>query len=449
MRCRATKDPQLLWESNPRSCRLPVSPVPWNRYLPKPIHLVLVVTFALCGTTRSLDAQTLDVRDAIVTVAQGLGVIDDVCVLPNGDLIVAQPTLQALSRISPATGIAVPMPLPPIISPAIDVDAQGMIYACDGAGASGAIRRIDPVTFAVTTISLGFTAPFDITVAGPTTAYVADLTSSNFQSGNSEIWRIDWSNGLPAQKTLVATGFLGPADVAVAANGTIWVTSYAEPSLKSIDPLTGTVTTVPLSEPIYGATDCAFTANGGLVITLTAFSRLVYVEPAAGVVVTIADTIGGSPVGLEDLAVDPHGDVLVTQSSGEVYRVDTSSPFRCIGNPHIGSTVLFVLDAVAPPGRAYAIGCSLTVDTGLDAGGQVIPLDPDDLLLNTLSPRPEPFINFDGILDGTGSALAAVNLPPDPYLIGVTVYFAAAAFDPQQILPLSGITNAVRMTIEP
>lgn len=409
-----------------------------------------VIGLVICAYFAPISAQTSDIRDQLSTVATGLGPMDDIVMTGTGDIVIAKPSVQRIDLLSPA-GVSSAMPIPPIISAGIELIAGGSLIACDisnGVG-QGEIKQIDMATFSVTSLATGFNIPIDVVRDSPTSGYVCDLVSTNFQSGPCYLWRVDWTQGLPGTKSLVAGPFNGPADICIGPQGFIFLTAFGETQLKVIDPATGAVFGLTLSEPLLGATDIVPAGPAGFFISLLPNSRVVYVEPAAGVVVAVADHIGGTNIGAEDLGYDMSGNLLVSLTQGTIFKIDTTSVLRQLGTAHVGDFCYLVMENVGPPGDIYAIGCAFGAQTGQYVGSQFVPIDPDPLFFATLAPRPSAFVGFDGLLDATGSAIAQIVLPFEPSIAGLDLYFAASTFDPTSFLPLTGVSNAVRLRIEP
>ena len=72
-----------------------------------------------------------------------------------------------------------------------------------------------------------------------------------------------------------------------------------------------------------------------------------------------------------------------------------------------------------------------------------MPLDPDDLFWAVYQ-LPTVFTGFTGTLSSIGSGQAAIHVPPDPSLHGITFVTAGVAHDGLNILAISG---GVRLTI--
>ncbi len=115
-----------------------------------------------------------------------------------------------------------------------------------------------------------------------------------------------------------------------------------------------------------------------------------------------------------------------------------------------GGTLTFTLEAgLANASNFYAIVGSATGTTpGVPLGAFTLPLILDgyfDLLLS--SPNTPPFSSFQGFLSPTGTATAAINLPPGlTFLLPVTLYHAAVVADP---FGATLVSSAIPLTFTP
>jgi hypothetical protein len=98
--------------------------------------------------------------------------------------------------------------------------------------------------------------------------------------------------------------------------------------------------------------------------------------------------------------------------------------------PRPGVTVPLALSAPRAPGRAYHVALSFSTSPGIPlAGGRLIPLSVDPLMLASIMVGPPIFNQFFGVLDGSGSATARLAVPNQGALIGVQFHAGFAAFD--------------------
>lgn len=96
------------------------------------------------------------------------------------------------------------------------------------------------------------------------------------------------------------------------------------------------------------------------------------------------------------------------------------------------------------PNRGYQLAMSLGYKPGIPTSSGVIPLVPDPLFFLSMN-VPTVFVNFAGRLDSQGIALANVNIPNSPALVGLVVYYGGVAFDQSGILT---IAEPVTLVIE-
>ena len=99
------------------------------------------------------------------------------------------------------------------------------------------------------------------------------------------------------------------------------------------------------------------------------------------------------------------------------FRIDSPpEPTLTAPQPVTGQPWTLSLSHPTAPGAAYIAAASLTTDTGLVAApGSILTLDPDVLFLASFpNPLPGLFTNFQGNLDGVGSATLTVNIPNVP-----------------------------------
>jgi len=130
-----------------------------------------------------------------------------------------------------------------------------------------------------------------------------------------------------------------------------------------------------------------------------------------------------------------------------------STPLRPLpiqhGLPVVGTTVRLGLRLRSDAGLNYVMGASFGSVPGIALpDSRVIPLNVDALLLLSLT-TPALFGNFQGALNATGDALAQVNVPGDPNLVGLTFFVAWVSLDPAAPSGIRHISNAHSLTIQP
>jgi len=135
-----------------------------------------------------------------------------------------------------------------------------------------------------------------------------------------------------------------------------------------------------------------------------------------------------------------------TVSRVEVYVATAKLVGSGTGKP--GTAIQFALTAPADTNLPYVMGSAL--------GNGPIPIDtrqlglsPDNLLvLSTGGFLPSVFQNYAGNLDASGSATAALNIPPFPMLKGVRIYTAFLTLKLTAPSGVSSISNTFLFTIQ-
>ncbi|MBN2492900.1 MAG: hypothetical protein JXQ29_18770 [Planctomycetes bacterium] len=112
-----------------------------------------------------------------------------------------------------------------------------------------------------------------------------------------------------------------------------------------------------------------------------------------------------------------------------------------------GTAYSFVLVSRADPGRAYQMGTALGAGP-VSIGSRWLHLSPDALLVaSTSNQLPAVFSAYVGLLDGGGTARAALHVPAVPQLTGLTLYTAFVVLDPQAPFGIQEISNTLGFRI--
>jgi len=83
-------------------------------------------------------------------------------------------------------------------------------------------------------------------------------------------------------------------------------------------------------------------------------------------------------------------------------------------------------------------------------GSRQIDLSLDDLLvLSVGNYLPAVFVNYGGVLDASGKAQAAIQIPNLPVLVGVRVHTAFVTVDPLSPLGMRSISGSETLTVLP
>ncbi len=216
------------------------------------------------------------------------------------------------------------------------------------------VIRVDKTTGVRTLISNNttpaggsdFSTPSGIAVEADGSILIADLSA--FPQGNGGVIRVDPVTG--TRTTLSRNGspaggpsFNGPMDLAVAANGDIYVANTFGNNIIKVDPVTGARTLVSRNNNPAGGPSFVWpwgmtiAPDGDILISdSSAFGGdggIIRVDPATGVRSTLSSNT--SPAGGPsfdhpgDLIVDQCGHILVTDSGAEaIYQVDLSTGAR-------------------------------------------------------------------------------------------------------------------------
>ena len=302
-------------------------------------QLVTVTTLAGDGTPGFVDGAAPDARFSSP---------EGVAVAPDGALYVADRSNGRIRRVDPVTAAVSTLAGDGTAGFAdgdggaaqfngllgVAVAPDGTLYVADAN--NHCIRRIDPVTGAVSTLagdgtagfadgvgtSARFNFPVGVTVALDGTLYVAD-------AANHRIRRIDPATA--AVSTLAGNGaagfhdevgafarFAAPSGVTVALDGTLYVADAGNHSIRRIDPVTAAVST------LAGDGTAGFVDGVG---TTARFNRPVGVAVASDGVLYVTDVINNAI-----RRIDPGSAVVGTVAGdgtpGFVDGVGTTARFR-------------------------------------------------------------------------------------------------------------------------
>jgi len=140
----------------------------------------------------------------------------------------------------------------------------------------------------------------------------------------------------------------------------------------------------------------------------------------------------------------------LTQAT-EVFKAPTGlSPVPAVvGLLTPGSRATIRIKASGDPNRGYVLGASLGTTPGIGTARGTIPLNPDPLLLASLSGSPM-FHSFAGVLDASGRADAYIDIPGlRPGLVGARFFVAFVTLDPAQPAGIATISGAVPVFVQP
>ncbi len=382
-------------------------------------------------------------------VASQLGTVDDLVVLPTGELVISRPPQGDVVMIAdPSNPMPVPLPTGTVTVLGMTLGPDGALYLGDAV--SGSILRYDFTTQTTTTAATGFALPIDLEFGPQGELYVCDLLTSDFFSGPATVHVLTLVNGVAATDVVLVPNASGALDVVHDGQSILYIASLGATQVGAFDLGAGTLTA--LGSGIFLCSDLALDGDGRVLVTTLFESRVLRLDPVTGAQTELTRDLAGQD-GLEDMAFAANGDLLVSHKSGEIYRIDLTSPLRQVGDARPGETFQLEFDDPSAPGWTYSLAASLTSLVGIPIPGQAnpFPLDPDPLFqLSTTQPRPAPLLGFDGITSPCGEASAWVVVSPDPALVGAVVWFAGVAFPSPTALPATWtVTNAVRVVVRP
>lgn len=405
----------------------------------KTVHLV---PFVLCLLALAVTGQS-GISGFVPMVGQ-LADVDDVVVMPSGQMILARPASQSIGYFNPgATPEYVPFLISPIVCSALAMGPDGHLYYGDSI--SGTVNRFNFANNTTQPVAIGLHIPIDVVFDSGGSLYICDLTNNDFFHGPCNVIRVDLYNGFIMGTTNLIT-VPGAADVAVGPFGEVIYASLGSPDVKALIPSIGQ--TVQVATNVFLPTDLMLTDNDQtLIVSCLYQGKVLSIDLATGTRVDLVSGLGMNQQGAEDVAIRANGNLVISVNTGEVYEMDLSSPMHQIGNARPGQIFGVAMDMPQCANNAYAILMSTSANTGMTIDGHYLPLDMSAFLLQTTSQRPTATYNFDGFLDANGRGAGYMLVPNLPQLAGFSVYMAAVAFDSGQS-QLSGVSNGVQVIVE-
>ncbi|MEZ6194869.1 MAG: hypothetical protein R3F20_03935 [Planctomycetota bacterium] len=415
------------------------------------MRLVLcAVLCAMLGDTLAAQNPAFPVSRFQELIASFPGAVDDVVVLPTGQRIVSRTDINAVGYVSTGavTGFTF-INTAPILSLSLEYGPDGKLYSGDAF--TGEVVRFDLTTNQRSAVSGGFNVPIDIAFDAAGDMWVVDQTDNDFNFGVNTLWKIDLdANGAETSRTFI-TNFSGAADVAFGNNGKAYASSLGSIDLLEFDFSTGAVN-VPVGG-LFLPSDILAIGPGLLAVTCIYQAQVLIIEAATGLVTPLALNLGGNTSGAEDLALDADGNLVVSMSTGQLYRIDITSALRQTTPAKLGTWAQYELDAPAHAGENFALALSVTANVGIPipGGSEVVPLDPDSLFAySTTTPRPAELAYFDGVLDAAGRAPTQSWIPPIPSLVGFELYVSGVLYGGPTAPPATWTAlNAAKLKIVP
>lgn len=376
--------------------------------------------------------------------------VDDLVVLPTGQLIAARTSLNAIGYVS--TG-AVPgfnlINQTPILSLALEYGPDGKLYSGDAL--TGEVVRFNLATGVREVVSSGYNVPIDLAFDSQGDLFVVDQSTSDFNFGPNIAWKLDLdANFQELSRTQVAV-FSGAADIALGGNGKGYASSLGSLDLFEFDLTTG-VSAIPFTGLLLPS-DMIAIAPGVLAVSGIFQAQVRILDTNTGIDTQLAFELGGNASGAEDLAVDLDGNLICSMQNGKIYRLDIRSALRQTVPAQLGTWVEYLIDSPIDANESYALALSGSAVFGIPIPGtaNLVPLDDDALFSYTLSsPRPPEVSAFDGVLDAQGRGIAKSFVPLIPSLVGFKYYVGGVTL-PTLTSPTTAWTalNACEVCIVP
>jgi len=268
--------------------------------------------------------------------------------LVPGDLVVADWAANAIFRMDPTSGAQTVISSGGSIVEALDVaiGPGGDLFVANGESGSN-IVRIDPATGAQSVLTTGVTFPTGLVFDAAGELLVADSFFG--------VRRVDPITG----SVTTVSGSSVAVGITIDAAGDILITSVGG-EIERVDPVTGSRTTIFTEGSGQSLFELVVDANGDLLVVDDGVDSILRVDPITGSHTVLSS--GGNLSSPFGLAHDANGDLLVGDRSGKVLRVDPVTGAQTIIASGGGLTSAFgvAIVPVPEPTTALLLAAGLT-----------------------------------------------------------------------------------------
>lgn len=341
-----------------------------------------------------------------------------------------------------------------------------------------------------------YTAPNDVyglTVAGssvwgatfldsPPVLYEFDIKTGNVLSSFTHAYTFPYGLGWDAQRNqfvltsashgtvarvdntgAVTASFNVPTPRSIgvahdAARDVYWVADWSADLLYQMDATSGSTLQTPFNLAPSGCTraaDVGFSAENDLIVIIGRDNETAYLYDAGNPPI-FRRSVDLNPLnirsGAKGCAIAPRRQTLYTDQTStplELLEIDLGLPrVEAADTVPVGRTLAITWTAGADAGLVYQAAASFTEGAGVRLGSRYVPLAVDPLFFLSLT-TPALFGNFQGQLDGNGTATGFVQVPSIPMLSGQVFYLAFVTVDGNAPQGVKNVSGAWKVDITP
>lgn len=387
----------------------------------------------------------IEARERVIT---GLGILDDIEFVPTASppFLASLPTQSRVGFVDPSLNLT-QVATGTVHGMALEPGGQALWVGDFG---PGTLRRIDLATGQVTATLSGFDHPLEIYFTGPQTFIVGSILTVDFFNSPGYLKEVTLgAGGSPPTVQTLTNNVVGGMDVAVNAEGRLFMVSLGSNNLDEVDVTTGAVTAV--AGPVFGGTDLLEGPGNTVYVTTLFAAEVLQVDPhpTSPTITQLAALLAEAPgPGAEDMALDGNGDLLVAMNNGDLWRVPLQREIQQHGAAFPPLSFDIALDFPQHPGALYLLAASTGLGPPLPipGTGESVLLNPDPLFTLSLMPSISVFQNWLGVLDANGRALATTPTPPLPPGAVWDIYVQGVIAD-QGTTTLQDVTDVLKISL--